>query len=197
MLKLGVALGIVAVVLAACTSPASSPGSSSTTVPPIAFEPTAAAIPCPSFPLCFPIGDLQRDVIAPLTAAGYNCLPKDGGGSVCSTTNGQFYIELYPYSVGVELWPTTANLHRDADSSLAQITTGLRAVLPLLLPKSSGAQQFFLRQLQTAATRPHACVTLEPVGHGYGITCLGRPARATTHLANTVSGFRIFTTSRH
>jgi hypothetical protein len=149
-------------------------------------------------PRCFPVGDFQRDVIAPLTAAGYACIPKtQGRGALCATKNAQFYLLLYPYSVDVRLTAISPSQEPDADTAIALITTGLRAVLPLLLPKSPGAQQFFLQRLHTAATQPDACVTLTPVGHGYGITCLGRPAPAGAHVATIVAQFTVYTTSQH
>lgn len=194
MRKLGVALGVIAVVASACSSPAATPPSS----PPIVFESGAAAVPCLSGLTCFPIADLQHDVITPLTAAGYTCIPQaEGTGAICKPKNAEFYLEIDRQSVHVK--STTLLGVRpvpDADTLVAQITIGLRAVLPVLLPKFPGAQQFFQQQLRAAATQPNAC-TGKSVGHGYGIICLGRPAPAGAHTANAVVDFGVHTTSDH
>lgn len=157
-------------------SPAAAPGP---------FEAAARPVPCPGHPQarCFPVGDIEQNVVKPLTATGYRCVP-DSTAEICGPPDRSILIDIHPTSVVVLI---AAFTHPpDADTGLRQITTALQAVLPLLLPKSPNAQQSFLQWLQNAAARPNGCRLIVRDNNGYAQICQGHPAPAGAQSATTV-----------
>ncbi|HEY0807371.1 MAG TPA: hypothetical protein VGD84_20060 [Pseudonocardiaceae bacterium] len=181
LLAVGIALVVVAAVVVITHQPSGTAAASGAATPG-PFESTAQPVPCPGStgpdPLrCFPIGDLQQDVVTPLTASGFRCIPGTAKSTLCLSRAAGVVVQVWPESVQVEL-PVVVGIgtEPDAVTGLQQITDAMRVVLRLLMPHSPNAQKSFLQPVQDAARKPGLCPELIRDGHGYGWSCFGHPA---------------------
>jgi hypothetical protein len=199
-LWLAVAVALVVVAVAVVVIVRQSSGSTSTAATPGPFESGALPVACPGSTdttalHCFPIGDLNRDVVKPLTAGGFRCIPGDANGQICISHAAGVVVYVWPESVDVELSVVVgAGTEPDAATGLRQITDGLRVALRLLLPHSPNAQQSFVQQVQNAVRKPGSCRLLVRNGHGYGTSCFGHPAPkpVTDGIGTAIVKFRIY-----